>query len=91
MQLDDIPAIYLVDKFLVAAQGTIFVHSYSSILQVGEIAQFCHEEFINGITPVLLIRVVDLCTFSHGSNPNTQGGCFTLMWLVAFSYVISVL
>jgi len=35
--------------------------------------------------------VVDLFTFSHSSNRNKQGGCVTLMWLVALSSVISVL
>jgi len=37
------------------------------------------------VSHVLLTRVVDLCTFSHGSNPN-KGGCFSLMWLVALSF-----
>ena len=40
MKLRDIPAIYLVDKLLVAAQDTIVVHSYNRILQVVEIAIF---------------------------------------------------
>jgi len=33
------------------------------------------------VTHVLLIRVVDLFTFSHSSNRNKQGGHVTLMWL----------
>ena len=37
MQLGDIPAIYLVDKFIVAAQGTIHIVGY---FQIGEITQF---------------------------------------------------
>jgi len=36
---------------------------------------------MNDNTHLLLIRVVDLFTFSHDSNRNKQGGCVTSMWL----------
>jgi len=39
----------------------------------------------------LTYRVVDLFTFSHGDNRNKQGGCVTLMWLVALSSGLVVL
>jgi len=46
---------------------------------------------MNDITHILLIRVVDLFTFSHGCNGNKQREHVTLMWLVALSSVISEL
>jgi len=39
----------------------------------------------------LLVRVVDLFTFSNGRNWNKQGGCVTLIWLASFSSTILVL
>ena len=42
------------------------------------------------ITHVLLIRVVDLFTFSHDGNRNKQGERVTLMRLVALSSVMLV-
>ena len=46
---------------------------------------------MNDINHLLLITVVDLFTFLYGGNWNKQGGCLTLMWVMAFSSVISVL
>ena len=46
MKLRDIPAIYLVDKLLVAAQGTIVVRSYSRILKLLKSHNLSHEYFI---------------------------------------------
>jgi len=40
---------------------------------------------------VLLIRVVDLFTFSHSGNQNRQGGHVKLMWVAASSSAILVL
>ena len=43
---------------------------------------------MSDITHILLTRIVDLFTFSHGGNWNKQGGHVTFMWLTALSSVI---
>jgi len=46
---------------------------------------------MNDINHLLLITVVDLFIFFYGDNWNKQVGCLTLMLVMAFSSVISVL
>ena len=46
---------------------------------------FSHEYLRDGVTHISQIKVIDLFTFSRGSNWNKQGGHVTLMWLAALS------
>ena len=43
---------------------------------------------MNDVIHMVLIRFIDLFTFSHGSNRNKQWGCVTLMWIAVLSCVI---